>query len=136
MTQEERKTMSSEIENNELLNSMALDEQMFRRLEKLIVTDELYLQPRLSRKELIERTNIPKNKFAELFRTYAGKTFTNFVNDLRLTRAAEQLVAHPEYTIETIAMECGMPKMQTFYRVFAEKYGMTPSAYRKSRKNK
>lgn len=37
---------------------------------------------------------------------------------------------HPDYTIEAISQECGMASVQTFYRVFGEQTGMSPSEYR------
>ena len=44
------------------------------------------------------------------------------------------LKEHPEYAIEAIAGECGIPNKQTFYRLFLEQYGMTPAEYRMSKK--
>lgn len=107
--------------------------RMFKRVEKIIVDEKRYLIPRLSREELIIATNIPKNKFAPLFRKCTDKSFTTFLNDLRLDLAAKLLVEHPEYTVEAVAQECGLPKMQTFYRLFMERYKMTPSHYRRKK---
>ena len=98
------------------------DMRMFKRVEKIIVDEKRYLIPRLSREELIVATNIPKNKFAPLFRKCTDKSFTTFLNDLRL-----------DYTVEAVAQECGLPKMQTFYRLFMERYKMTPSHYRRKK---
>ena len=44
------------------------------------------------------------------------------------------LKEHPEYAVEAIAGECGIPNKQTFYRLFLEQYGMTPAEYRMSKK--
>ena len=107
--------------------------RLFKRVEKLIVDEQRFLIPRLTREELIVATNIPKNKFAPLFRKCTGKSFTTFLNDLRLDYATQLLVQHPEYTVEAVAQECGLPKMQTFYRLFMERYSMTPTEYRRQK---
>jgi AraC-like DNA-binding protein len=79
-------------------------------------------------------TNIPKNKFASLFVKFTGVSFIHYVNHLRLEHAAKMLLEHPEYTIETIAIDSGIPKTQTFYRLFFKEYGVTPSVYREQQK--
>lgn len=109
------------------------DMRLFKRVEKLIVDEQRFLIPRLTREELIVATNIPKNKFAPLFRKCTEKSFTTFLNDLRLDYATQLLVQHPEYTVEAVAQECGLPKMQTFYRLFMERYSMTPTEYRRQK---
>ncbi len=109
---------------------------MFKRLEKLIVDEQKFLIPRLTREELILATNVPKNKFAPLFRKCTGKSFNTYLNDFRLEHAAKLLVLHPEYKVEAVAEECGLPKMQTFYRLFLERYKQTPTQYRKKNRQK
>lgn len=74
----------------------------------------------------------PRNKFAQLFTQYAGMTFNKYINDLRLEYAAKLLRDKPEYTIEAIAEECGLPIAQTFYRNFSDKFGVTPNDFRLS----
>lgn len=112
------------------------DARMFKRLEKLIVDEQKFLIPRLTREELILATNVPKNKFAPLFRKCTGKSFNTYLNDFRLEHAAKLLVLHPEYKVEAVAEECGLPKMQTFYRLFLERYKQTPTQYRKKNRQK
>ena len=106
-----------------------LDRLMFDRLVRAITDRKLFLQANISREELINLVHIPKNKFASLFRQYAGTTFPIYMNNLRLMHAAELLKNQPNYTITAVAAECGMKK-STFYRLFVNKFGMTPMDYR------
>lgn len=46
--------------------------------------------------------------------------------------AAKLLKEKPNYTIEAIGTESGVPIRQTFHRLFVKKFGMTPAEYRKS----
>ncbi len=110
--------------------NMLYDKSMFDRVEREIINRQLFLQPDFSREELIKIIYIPKNKFAQLFKLYARTSFSKYVNNLRLEYAAGMLKEHPYYTIDAIAKECGMSTVQTFYRLFSEKFGVTPTEFR------
>lgn len=97
---------------------------------KAIVEKKMYLNPNLSREDVIKEVYVPKNKFANLFKTYVHTNFKNYINSLRIDAAIELMQLHPDYTIEAISQECGMASVQTFYRVFGEQTGMSPSEYR------
>lgn len=107
------------------------DELLFKRAEKAILSHELYLREDMSRKLLDKYVHIPKNKFAPVFRKFTGKGFPRYINTLRLERATKLLIENPDYTIESIANDCGIPVTQTFYRLFMAHYGVTPTEYRK-----
>lgn len=113
-----------------------IEKRMFQRIHNFILKDNNYLTPKMSRDLILKKTNVPKNKFAPLFRKYLGIKYTDYVNGLRLDHAVKQLEQHPEYTVETIAQECGIPKLQTFYRLFTVKYGMPPAEYRNNKAGK
>ena len=110
--------------------NMLYDKSMFDRVEREIINRQLFLQPDFSREELIKIIYIPKNKFAQLFKLYARTSFSKYVNNLRLEYAVGMLKEHPYYTIDAIAKECGMSTVQTFYRLFSEKFGVTPTEFR------
>ena len=106
------------------------DKILFQRAEKAILSHELFLRDDMSRKLLDKHVHIPKNKFAPLFRQFSGKNFPGYINALRLEKAAKMLLEHPKHTIESIATDCGIPVAQTFYRLFRERFGVTPTQYR------
>jgi transcriptional regulator len=106
------------------------DRELFSRISNVIMSRKLFLKPKLTREDIINEVYVPHNKFAQLFTRYAGMSFTKFINDLRLEYAAQLLRDSPDYTIEAIGEECGMPIAQTFYRNFSDKFGVTPSDFR------
>lgn len=112
-------------------NKVEEDERLFGQVAKAIVDKKLYLNPGLSRDDVIAEVYVPKNKFAQLFQRFAGMSFNRYINSLRMDEAVALLCEHPEYTIESISTACGMSSMQTFYRVFIETYGLTPTEYRR-----
>lgn len=106
------------------------EDHLFAQIMKAIVEKKMYLNPNLSREDIIKEVYVPKNKFANLFKTYVRTNFKNYINSLRIDAAIELMQLHPDYTIEAISQECGMASVQTFYRVFGEQTGMSPSEYR------
>ncbi len=104
------------------------DRRLFERVEHEILNGQLFLIPGFSRNDLTKNIHIPKNKFAYLFKQYAGKNFTQYMNDLRLEHAARILKEYPGYTIDAVATQCGMSS-QSFYRLFPKKFGVTPMEF-------
>ena len=104
----------------------------FMKIEKLIVDKNLFVQPRLERADVASAMGMSLNDFNALFNRFSSVSFNNYINDLRMERAARLLKDKPNYTIEAIANECGVPVRQTFHRLFFRKFGMTPAEYRNS----
>lgn len=120
----------TEEENNS--DTISNGEELFYQAEHEIISRQLFLLPESSREELIRTVHIPKNKFALLFKQYAGTSFSRYMNKLRLEYAAKLLQNHPEYSIDAIAQSCGITSTSSFYRLFADVYGMTPMEFRNS----
>lgn len=105
--------------------------ELWDRIENDIITEKLYLDPDFSRDTVLSRYGIPKNQFASFFRKYADTTFSKYINGLRLDRVVKLMNSRDNYSLEGIARECGIPSSTTFYRLFSERYGLTPNEYRK-----
>jgi len=108
------------------------DQAIYRRLTHEIISQELYLNPSLTRDDLLNQFNIPKNKFSQLFKKYGQTTYTQFINSLRLEHAIKMMHTRPNYTVDAIAKECGIGSTVTLYNLFSQQYGMTPTEYRKT----
>ena len=106
------------------------DRKMFVVIYNEIITRKLYLQPGFSRDDAISIVPMSMKQFSALFQKYSTG-FVSFVNNLRLEHSLELIRSNQEYTIEGIALDSGFSNRQTFHRLFVEKYGMTPTEYKR-----
>ncbi|MDR0709591.1 MAG: AraC family transcriptional regulator [Spirochaetaceae bacterium] len=69
--------------------------------------------------------------FSSMFRAFNGKTFTEYLNDLRVRKAMERLKKTAD-TVTDICFETGFTSIPTFNRTFKSVAGLSPSQYRKA----
>lgn len=65
------------------------------------------------------------------FRKNFGCSFTRYVNTIRLEEAC-RLLSETSLPVMEISLRCGFGNLSYFTRLFKEKRGVTPSAYRKA----
>ena len=104
---------------------------MFLQFEQRIINERLFRKPKISRDELIALLGVDKGTFVSLLMVFSGKPFNRYINDMRLDYAASLLRKNTNFSVEAIAIDCGIPVRQTFYRLFTEKFGLSPAEYRK-----
>jgi len=73
--------------------------------------------------------NMSATAFSRFFKRSTGKTFINYVNDLRIGRACKLLI-DSELSVGEICYEVGFNNLSNFNRRFCERHGCTPRAYR------
>lgn len=120
----EEKTDDDEIGNK-------ADKALFERIDQLIRNERLYLDPDFSREKLADyKIYISRNKLTPLMKQYAEVSFPTYLNNLRLDYAARLLLENPNYSVGSIAKECGIPASTTFYTLFVKKFKVTPASFR------
>ncbi|HEX5322422.1 MAG TPA: AraC family transcriptional regulator [Capsulimonadaceae bacterium] len=77
----------------------------------------------------IEVSHVSSAHLSRTLKVYCGQTPTEFINELRLKRAATLLATTP-HEIINIAYDCGFENLSYFYRRFRSKFGKPPHAYR------
>ena len=70
-----------------------------------------------------------QSHFMKFFKSSMGISFTDYLNDYRLTMAARLLISSSD-SVASIAAETGFENLSSFHRVFKRKYGCTPTGYR------
>ena len=91
--------------------------------------DSEFTAERMAQEMAMSRT-----KLFLLMKKETGKAVMEFVRDIRLDYAANQLKAGTP--ISEIYMACGFSDPSSFRRSFSKKYGVNPSQYRQLGKNK
>ncbi len=120
-----------EDDENNVVKMSPEDKNLFDKLDRLIEEEKLYLDPDITRDRLLKEIHISKNTFAQLIQTYAGTNFSGYINNKRLDYSIH-LLREYNYTIEAVATDAGFNNARSFYRIFRNRYGMTPSEYRDS----
>ena len=122
----ERQNRSSLPSNVVLSEDDNPDLLLFEQIKGKIIDQKFFLDNTFSRKTLMDEFNIPANKFAGLFRQYTGKTFSEYINDLRIEYVAELLLSGKYASVEELLKEYTFISSTSLYRLFTKKYGMTP----------
>ncbi|WP_031427593.1 AraC family transcriptional regulator [Flavimarina sp. Hel_I_48] len=79
--------------------------------------------------EISELVSMTVPAFCRYFKKITGKTFTQFVNEYRLTHAAKLLHENP-ISITDVCFESGFNNFSHFNKQFKKFTGKTPSTYR------
>ncbi|WBL23768.1 MULTISPECIES: AraC family transcriptional regulator [unclassified Zunongwangia] len=79
--------------------------------------------------EVAELTSMTVPAFCRFFKKITGKTFTQFVNEYRLSHAAK-LLHEEQMSITDICFECGFNNFSHFNKQFKKFTGKSPSIYR------
>lgn len=92
--------------------------------------DENYLHD-ISREGLANATGISPDHMSRMFLTYTGKKVNSYINELRIKKAAEDLIQSDQKIVE-IAFSVGFESLVTFNRSFLKIMGITPTKFRKT----
>ncbi|MFB9276749.1 helix-turn-helix domain-containing protein [Cohnella cellulosilytica] len=90
-----------------------------------------YANADLSLYRIVEAVNRPEKFVTQLFKEYAGESPIDYLERVRIGRAAELLLEN-ELTIDEIAVQVGYNSGHSFRRAFKRVKGTAPSAYRQS----
>ncbi|MBS1578383.1 MAG: AraC family transcriptional regulator [Bacteroidetes bacterium] len=84
----------------------------------------------ISLKKAAALIHLSKSAFCKYFKRASGKTFSDYVNEIRIAYAC-QLLIETDYPISQIAFDSGFESLNYFNRVFLKKKKIIPSEFRK-----
>lgn len=93
-----------------------------------------YLQTNYSNTELslvllANKFEISEKYLSKIFKEKTGENFGNYVEDIRLKKATE-LLYNPELSIKEVISLVGYTNINTFYKAFKRKFGISPGEYK------
>ena len=106
--------------------SLTLEEKK-ERIERYVSTNVF---GKVSLEEVASYLGMNRTYFCLFFKKHYGKGFADYLNDLRVDKAAAMLL-QGDRQIAEIARECGFKTAAYFTRAFRRSRGMTPGEYRK-----
>lgn len=86
----------------------------------------------LSLNSVAEHFGMSTGHLSRLFKEKVGTNFSDFVGHIKFEKATHLLLSDPKAKVSDIADELGYSNLTYFTKLFKEKYGMTPTQYRKS----
>lgn len=87
----------------------------------------------ISLNSVAEAMNISPNYLSKIFKEETGESFSGFVQDKKLERAAELLLT-TKYSVSEISKMAGYANEAYFSKLFKSRYSTTPGQYRKNNK--
>ncbi|GHC07411.1 helix-turn-helix transcriptional regulator [Cerasicoccus arenae] len=105
-----------------------LDEPMRRALAYV----QAHLAESLSLENVAGAIPMSSAAFSRKFKSVMGQTYTDYIQAVRLERAIP-LLLRTNRTVLDIALDCGFGSVEQFHRVFKQRMGVTPLAYRHGR---
>jgi AraC-like DNA-binding protein len=98
----------------------------------LIAAKELFLNPQLTLAETAKELNVPAHTLSLVLNGKFNKSFTSYINELRIERAKTLLISNKNFTIEGVGYESGFNSKSSFFTVFKKATGQTPAEYLKT----
>jgi AraC-like DNA-binding protein len=105
------------------------------KLARLMAQEHYFLESELSLRVLAERLKLHPHHLSQILNMKLGKSFHDYINELRVVHARQLLLQEPQKSITDIAFESGYNNKNSFYNAFKRHCGMTPSDYRKQRES-
>ena len=130
-----------EIQTNNTKEEIGIAEELVKQiLEKLkrFETKKEYLQPNITVQMLSSTFETNSKYVSKIVNVHKGKTFIQYINDLRIEYAILQLQQNNKlrnYTIQALALEFGFNNAESFSTAFHKKTGIKPTYFIKELQN-
>ncbi|GGF54300.1 AraC family transcriptional regulator [Alteromonas lipolytica] len=102
---------------------------IFASLDAQIREHQWYCQPRICLQDIAGFTGLSVKDISWSINTGGGVSFADYINQLRIDRAAEMAKATPQRNLLDIAMDAGFSSKSSFNAVFKKHTGKTPGQY-------
>ena len=102
-------------------------------VEKMRIVYEYVMtnfKSKIALEEIADLLNMTSTSFCRYFKPRANKTFSRFVNEIRIGHA-RKLLLEDNFNISQISYECGFLTLSNFNRQFKSIAKMSPHEYRK-----
>jgi AraC-like DNA-binding protein len=99
------------------------------RLQRILQYIDTHWQDKLALEDVAQVACLHPQSLSRYFRRHLRMTFQEYLIELRLSRAARELL-ETKRTVSDIAFDCGFNNLANFNRSFLARYATTPRDYR------
>ncbi|MDH6310137.1 AraC-like DNA-binding protein [Dysgonomonas sp. PFB1-18] len=110
--------------------SSAKESTLFEKTEEYLLNTHCYKDPDISRESLAIQIGTNRQYLTQAIQDSVNMTFSEYINNYRLEYARLMLSENINIPIEKIYTSAGFVNKSTFYRLFKQKYDMTPKEFR------
>lgn len=100
-------------------------------VEETVRYMQAHLADEISRESITQQVHVSECHISRLFRKETGCSITEFITNMRISRAQE-LLTDTNCSITDICAQIGYNYQAYFSKVFRDRTGMTPNRYRAS----
>jgi len=111
-------------------NNSILREEYESRINRVIDYIEANIASEMSLEALARVANFSPFHFHRIFRAMMNEPLFQFIQRVRLEKAAMRLAANPKMPVTAIAYECGFSGSASFARAFRTLFGVSASEWR------
>lgn len=115
---------------NSTNNQAPVSDEYIARINRVIDYIELHIAQNLTLDELAMIANFSKYHFHRIFYSIIGETLFQFIQRIRIEKAASLLINQPKKSITEISYECGFMNPSSFARKFKSYFGVSATLWR------
>ena len=119
-----------------MTNNMNQRSEYVARINRVIDHIEQNLQGELPLDELAKVANFSRFHFHRIFSAMVGESLHQFIQRIRLEKAASQLTEYFHKPITNIALDCGFSSSAAFARAFKQRFQMSASIWREQKRGR
>lgn len=129
------KVIAHLIRTNHVVERETRTDHRLAPIEMIFHYIEEHYGEKLSMQSLADLISYNAQYFTRYFKQHTGETPVDYVNRVRLDKAAEQLI-NTDKSVLDISLDCGFESCSYFIKRFTKYKSQTPHAYRKMVKNR
>lgn len=107
----------------------------YNALLDIMLTQQPYLEPKLTLNTLAQRLDISPNHLSQIINQFEQQNFNDFINKYRIEEFINRASQDSHLTFLALALESGFNSKSTFNAVFKKHKGLTPSQFMSNHKN-
>lgn len=104
----------------------------FMQMEASLISGKLFLNPNMTREDLMKIAGLSKNRLSALLQEQANDNLSGYLNRLRVEYSVALLKEKDKFTIDAIATLSGFNSRSAYYTAFNKVFHLSPAQYRDS----